>query len=361
MARKQKKYFLASIMLGLMLAWGAVPTPAMLTKAQAPVVRALLFYSPSCPHCHEVIENVIPPLVDRYGEQLNIFGINVSLEEGQNLYRAAIQRFNIPENRLGVPTVIIGAEILVGSVEIPSRLPELIEKHLTSGGVDWPDIPGLDTVLSSEDLAQDSETASGWQANFLRDPLANTFSILMLLAMLTAVFRSVVLFRRRGRRNPGELPTWLVPALAMVGLGVATYLAFIETTNTAAVCGPVGDCNAVQQSPYAALFGILPIGILGMIGYVGIAAAWLFAKYGPPEWHAHASISIWALAAGGTLFSIYLTFLEPFVIGATCMWCLTSALVMTTLFWVTTPKAVYEWRTLRKTDRKTNRQRTRPA
>ena len=36
-----------------------------------------------------------------------------------------------------------------------------------------------------------------------------------------------------------------------------------------------------------------------------------------------------ALALFGTLFSIYLTFLEPFVIGATCAWCLTSAVSMT--------------------------------
>ena len=42
-----------------------------------------------------------------------------------------------------------------------------------------------------------------------------------------------------------------------------------------------------------------------------------------------------AIAFGGTLFSIYLTFLEPFVIGATCMWCLTSAVAITGLLWST--------------------------
>jgi uncharacterized membrane protein len=36
----------------------------------------------------------------------------------------------------------------------------------------------------------------------------------------------------------------------------------------------------------------------------------------------------------GTLFSIYLTFLEPFVIGATCAWCLASAVIMTALLWL---------------------------
>jgi uncharacterized membrane protein len=36
----------------------------------------------------------------------------------------------------------------------------------------------------------------------------------------------------------------------------------------------------------------------------------------------------------GTLFSIYLTFLEPFVIGATCAWCLSSAVIMTIQMWL---------------------------
>jgi uncharacterized membrane protein len=40
------------------------------------------------------------------------------------------------------------------------------------------------------------------------------------------------------------------------------------------------------------------------------------------------------MSAIGMLFSIYLTFLEPFVIGATCAWCLASAVIMTALFWL---------------------------
>jgi uncharacterized membrane protein len=44
-----------------------------------------------------------------------------------------------------------------------------------------------------------------------------------------------------------------------------------------------------------------------------------------------AGIALFAMTGLGTLFSIYLTFLEPFVIGATCMWCLSSATIMTLL------------------------------
>jgi uncharacterized membrane protein len=40
-------------------------------------------------------------------------------------------------------------------------------------------------------------------------------------------------------------------------------------------------------------------------------------------------------AVAGVAFSVYLTFLEPFVIGATCAWCITSALLMTALLIMT--------------------------
>ena len=50
-------------------------------------------------------------------------------------------------------------------------------------------------------------------------------------------------------------------------------------------------------------------------------------------------ISIWAMCIFGVLFSIYLTFLEPFVIGATCMWCISSAVLMIVLLLASTPAA----------------------
>jgi uncharacterized membrane protein len=55
---------------------------------------------------------------------------------------------------------------------------------------------------------------------------------------------------------------WPIPVLCLIGLGLAGYLTYVETTQVQAVCGPVGDCNTVQQSEYARLFGVLPIGII---------------------------------------------------------------------------------------------------
>ena len=101
---------------------------------------------------------------------------------------------------------------------------------------------------------------------------------------------------------------WLIPAICVVGFGVAGYLAYVETAQVEAVCGPVGDCNTVQQSEYARLFGILPIGVLGLVGYIAIAAAWVIARYTNGALANLATLALLAMTGSGTLFSIYLTF-----------------------------------------------------
>jgi len=127
---------------------------------------------------------------------------------------------------------------------------------------------------------------------------------------------------------------YLTPVLALLGLGVAGYLAFVETQAVTAICGPVGDCNTVQSSPYAKLFGVLHIGVLGVIGYILILAAWLWKRLRSDRLARYASLAIFGMAFFGTLFSLYLTYLEPFVIKAVCAWCLASAILITLLMLV---------------------------
>ena len=117
---------------------------------------------------------------------------------------------------------------------------------------------------------------------------------------------------------------------------VAGYLAYVETQAVAAVCGPVGDCNAVQTSEFAYLFGI-PIGVLGVVGYLAILVIWAWGRWRVGE---TAMMAVVGMSCFGVLFSIYLTYLEPFVIGAVCAWCLTSAVVMTLLLLVSVKAAV---------------------
>lgn len=352
--------------------------------AQQPVVRAVLFYSPTCPHCHKVIQDVLPPLVEKYGDQLQIIAIDVTKQAGAVLFKTAIDTLSPEKPAYVVPTLIVGEYILVGSNNIPAQFPGLIEMYLAQGGVDWPPIPGLQEALEAAQIqkpqatpgATSQVTAAAFptvtatmpvatltvtpspsvdvqqmaqiqhldqvgppapldmNANFNRDLTGSILALLVLIGMLTAVCLGGIaalrptLVRLSWRK-------WAIPLLALAGLGVAAYLAFVETAEVTAICGPVGDCNAVQQSEYARLFGI-PIGVLGVVGYSAILVVWAVGLL-KSRFAAWAALALLAMTFGGTLFSIYLTFLEPFVIGAVCAWCLTSAVLITLLFVLSIP------------------------
>lgn len=371
--------------------------------ADDPVVRAVLFYSPSCGHCHKVITEDFPPLLEKYGAKLQVVGVNTADAGGSVLFDAAGEMCGIPAENRGVPLLVVGVECLVGSVDIPEKFPVLIEQYLAAGGIDWPQIPGLRETLApaktpeptaapaaaesssqagpspigaapgesptaeAEGMAtagatsaEGSSTAAsgiapvgdvsseGVAARFNRDPIGNGFSVIVLAGMIAAM--GWVIARRPWRalaeppsasRSLDDPPVggpadWAVPLLSLIGLGVAGYLAYVETQQVQAICGPVGDCNTVQQSEYARLFGLIPIGVVGVLGYLGILATWATGRFISGSIGRRARLAMWAMIVIGVLFSIYLTFLEPFVIGATCAWCLSSAVIMTLLLLITT-------------------------
>ncbi|MBE2188924.1 MAG: vitamin K epoxide reductase family protein, partial [Candidatus Kapabacteria bacterium] len=125
----------------------------------------------------------------------------------------------------------------------------------------------------------------------------------------------IVLNQDKGR----NLLMWV---LIIIGLIVSGYLTYVEMTQVTAVCGPVGECNLVQSSPYAQIMGI-PIAVLGLLFYLTVTGLWLLQHI--EKVRRLAVLTLIALALFGTLFSLYLTLLELLVIGAICMWCLTSA------------------------------------
>jgi len=175
------------------------------------------------------------------------------------------------------------------------------------------------------------------------DMAANGIAIALLVLMVETLVAAPLL-AWRGRLRRGALS--LVFLLSLMGLAVATYLARVETTGVRAVCGPIGDCNAVQQSSYARLFGVVPIGVIGLFGFGAVLLVWGLVVIARPRASDWGRVALGAGAVAGIGFSIYLTFLEPFVIGAVCAWCLTSAAVATTLVWVTAGPAAEAWRRL---------------
>ena len=340
MTHKIKIFLLLTLLLTIALPF------ANTVRAEEPVVYAVFFFSPTCPHCEDVIANVFPPLDAKYGLQLRIFAINTTTKEGSDLYQAAVKEFDIPDDRLGVPTMIIGEHVLVGGTEIPQQLPGIIEEGLAQGGLDYTYFPGLEEALNAPPVETSAESANGLSVKdkFQQDLAGNILAVVVLAGMIAVLVILGKNFEKYPVSEKSIQYQWLIPVLAVIGLGVAGYLTFVETTQTEAICGPVGNCNAVQQSPYATLFGFLPIGVLGAFGYVAIFLAWVFQKYGPESWNIQITTALWGFTLFGTFFSIYLTFLEPFVIGATCLWCLSSAVIITTQLWFSTDLAKLAWR-----------------
>jgi uncharacterized membrane protein len=189
-------------------------------------------------------------------------------------------------------------------------------------------LPGVDSLDAL--LAQQAPVAQPEVAGF---GLAWGVMAGMLLAL------GWVIHGLRGTR-PFPIPAnasppvylWAVPVLAAAGLGVSVYLAYVETSETAVIiCGTVGNCAAVQSSPYAYFLGV-PVAVLGLVNYAGIFLLWLGQMWGNGRIRVWAQLGLMAVTLVGILFSIYLTGLEIFVIKAVCVWCISSALITTFLF-----------------------------
>ncbi len=114
-------------------------------------------------------------------------------------------------------------------------------------------------------------------------------------------------------------------AVALAGIGVATYIAIAESGGGAPAClAGGGGCETVASSVYSDLGGV-NVAVIGIFGYVALLGAAIargdFARFGGL-----------LLALVGFGFSAYLTYLELFVIDAICQWCVASAVLMTVLF-----------------------------
>lgn len=113
-------------------------------------------------------------------------------------------------------------------------------------------------------------------------------------------------------------PDWIVVALALVGLGVAGYLTALKLGGTQAfLCRGGSGCDMVQASRYSVLAGV-PTAMWGAAIYLAIAVLAAMPRTAR-RWQA-----AFMLVSGAVAFSLYLTYISIFVIGATCPYCLAS-------------------------------------
>ena len=128
---RQKATLLLILSLLLVLLLSAV-------KADEPVVHLLFFYSHDCDHCQVVINEVLPPLQEKYGAQLEMQSIEISDPDNYEWLLDMETAYQIPPDKVGIPEVFIGDTALIGEDEIRAGLDETIASYLAAGGVDYP-------------------------------------------------------------------------------------------------------------------------------------------------------------------------------------------------------------------------------
>lgn len=153
------------------------------------------------------------------------------------------------------------------------------------------------------------------------------------------------------RRNTPWIHRWsrqIIGAIAGLGILNTAYLTITKLTNTVTAC-PTDGCEKVLESPYATLFGVVPLSLVGLIAYIGIATLALGPLAIKPEDNKPLRTKLdnitWFLLFVGTLamtvFSGYLMyimvsqFVAKFGPEGVCYFCLASALFAVSMFVLT--------------------------
>lgn len=138
-----------------------------------------------------------------------------------------------------------------------------------------------------------------------------------------------------GRRF-ANLNLWHVSlVLVAIGLIISGYLSYVKLTNVEMACaaGSVFNCDVVQNSSYSRMFNI-PIAWLGLATYIVIGVL-LLIQNRVAFLREYGMLLLFGLVLFGWVYSMYLVYVQFFVLKALCMWCLMHEINFTILFIVT--------------------------
>ena len=124
--------------------------------------------------------------------------------------------------------------------------------------------------------------------------------------------------------------SWAMAILAILGAIDSTYLLIYKLTGNNQMCLGNGGCHNVNFSPYAVIYGI-PISAMGLAAYLLMLAIVLLEPQ-LPILKENAPLLLFGMTLVGIGFTVYLTYLELYVIHAVCTFCVASAVIITLMF-----------------------------
>ena len=114
--------------------------------------------------------------------------------------------------------------------------------------------------------------------------------------------------------------------LALLGIADALYLTIEHVTGQSVKCTIISGCSAVLSSPYAVVAGIPLAAVVGA-AYFTVFSLAILALFG----YRFAGKLLLPLVGAMFLVTLWLIYLQAFVIREFCQYCLFSALIITTL------------------------------
>jgi uncharacterized membrane protein len=122
--------------------------------------------------------------------------------------------------------------------------------------------------------------------------------------------------------------------LGIIGYSIARHIHTKKTQKKPIVCPLRMNCHAVLHSDYSKFMGV-PLEVFGMIYYALISLSYLLLVFSPlilpPTF-----VSILVIfSLGAFIFSLYLIFVQIFILKEGCFWCYISALTSSLIFLIT--------------------------
>ncbi len=113
---------------------------------------------------------------------------------------------------------------------------------------------------------------------------------------------------------------YLIALLALAGLVISCFALreHFRTEPSPCSINERWDCGAVNHSPFAEIEGV-PVAVFGILGYAAIAGFALARRW----W------IVLLLTTGALGFSMYLTYVEARILETYCIWCVSSAAIIT--------------------------------
>jgi len=122
----------------------------------------------------------------------------------------------------------------------------------------------------------------------------------------------------------------IVATLALAGIFISLYLTLYKIGVIGELSCSIGSCETVNTSKWSRFLG-LPVAAWGLLFYLDVFAIALIGTFPRFENERVISIVLVAETVVGVLFSAWLTYLELAVIHAICIWCVTSAVIVTVI------------------------------